>query len=125
MTSSKAKAPKPTAVKAAPKKAATKLPAKAVSTVADATKKAQPRSSFPKFTLRAAEFDVIASLIRSRDPSKGAARLVLVDGMTMTQAAKSTFNDEGKPLSAQMVNNTITRIKAAHALVCEAYAPKG
>lgn len=125
MTSSKTKASKPTTESSAPKKAAKKAPAKAANSTSAAVKQPKSRSTFPKLSLRAAEFDVIAGLIRSRDPSRSAARLVLVDGMTMTQAAKSTFNDEGKALSAQMVNNTITRIKAAHALICEAYAPRG
>lgn len=77
---------------------------------------------FPKMLLTPAQFRVVAALIRSRDPAMSAARLVLVHGHSLSQAAGMVLRD-GVPLPPQLVNNTVTRFKAAHTLICEGYKP--
>lgn len=78
---------------------------------------------FPKMVLGKAQFKVIASLLRSRDPAKSAAEMVLVKGLTIAQAAKKSQVGT-KPVLPQTVNNAVTRFKAAHTRICEAYTPK-
>jgi hypothetical protein len=62
-----------------------------------------------------AQHAVIAQLLRSREPSRTAARLVLVDGLTPTAAAAETG------ITQQAVSNVVGRYKAAHALILAAY----
>lgn len=84
---------------------------------------ASSRALFPRMLLSPKQFDAIAKLIRSRDPARAAARLVLVEGMSISEAARSAQGRDGAPLQPQMVNNTVTRFKAAHTLIWEAYRP--
>lgn len=65
--------------------------------------------------MTAAEFDVVAELLRSRDPARAAARLVLIEGATTTAAA------EHYGLSSQSVSNAIARFKAADEKIIAAY----
>ncbi len=53
------------------------------------------------------EFDLIARLIRSRDPARSAARRVLVDGLRNADAAREA------DIEPQRVHNAATRIKRA------------
>jgi DNA-directed RNA polymerase specialized sigma24 family protein len=62
-----------------------------------------------------AQFDAIAKLIRSRDPSRKAAKLVLVFGLSTTQAAKEL----GVPVTT--VCNAARRLETADALIRKAY----
>lgn len=68
--------------------------------------------------MRAAQFDVIAVLISSREPAKSAARRVLVDGIAPGEAAREF---ELKP---QSVSNTLRRFRDADALIQKAYSVK-
>lgn len=85
------------------------------------SRKIQPL--FPKMVLGAKQFGVIANLIRSRDPAKSAAELVLVQGKSIAEAARMVQVGE-KAVLPQTVNNAVTRFKAAHTRICEAYTPK-
>ncbi len=62
-----------------------------------------------------AEFAVIAKLIRSREPVKTAAMLVLVDGMSGIEAAATIG------VSPASVSNTVTRFRYADAEIRRAY----
>lgn len=62
-----------------------------------------------------AEFAVIAKLIRSREPVKTAAMLVLVDGMSGLDAAAHTG------VSPASVSNTVTRFRYADSEIRRAY----
>lgn len=62
------------------------------------------------------QFDVIAQLIRSREPTKSAARMVLIDKIANVVAA-SKWN-----LKTQSVANTVARFRAADMLVRRAYS---
>lgn len=64
------------------------------------------------------QFDVIAKLIRARDPAKSAARRHLVDGITQAEAAREF------ELLPQSVNGTVRRFNSADALIQEAYTVK-
>ncbi len=64
------------------------------------------------------QFDVIAKLIRARDPSKSAARRHLVDGITQADAARE-FG-----LVPQSVYSTVKRFNIADELILEAYSVK-
>lgn len=57
--------------------------------------------------ITAAEFDLIASLIRSRDPVRSAARRVLVDGVRNVDAAREAGIEPAR------VNNSAARIRRA------------
>jgi hypothetical protein len=81
------------------------------------------RSPFPTMRLTPTQFEIIAQLIRSREPAKKAARFVLVDGMRIVDAANMT-KVGGKSVSPQVVNNTVTRYKVAHTMICTGYRPK-
>lgn len=54
------------------------------------------------------QFDLVAELLRSRDPVRSAARLVLIDGATTTSAA------DHAGVSSQSVSNALGRFKVAH-----------
>ena len=60
-------------------------------------------------------FDVIAGLIRSRDPVRTAAMLVLVKGKSNQEAIKATG------VSAASVSNTLTRFRQANDKIKKAY----
>lgn len=64
------------------------------------------------------EFDVVASIIRTKASTRMAAKLVLVHGMGSTEAGK----EHG--LGPQQVNNTCARIEKAHIDICKGYARK-
>ena len=68
--------------------------------------------------MHAVQFDVIATLISSREPTKSAARRVLVDGIAQAEAAREFV------LSPQTVNRTVRRFNNADALIQTAYALK-
>lgn len=63
------------------------------------------------------QFEVIAELISSREPTKAAARLVLVEGVRPADAAKRY------DLLPQSVNKTLRRFEAAEWLILDAYSP--
>ncbi|MEF2270570.1 hypothetical protein V3C40_27640 [Janthinobacterium sp. LS2A] len=67
--------------------------------------------------MSANQFDVIAELISSREPTRAAARLVLVEGFRPSDAAKR-FD-----LLPQSVNKTLRRFEAAEWLILDAYSP--
>jgi transposase len=62
-----------------------------------------------------AQFDVVAELLRSRDPARAAARLVLIDGASTSAAA------EHCGVSSQSVSNALSRFKAADEKISQAY----
>ena len=66
----------------------------------------------------AAQFDAIAVLISSREPTKSAARRVLVDGLAPADAARE-FD-----LKPQSVSNTLRRFRSAEETILTAYAVK-
>lgn len=68
--------------------------------------------------MKAAQFDAIAVLISSREPTKSAARRVLVDGITPADAARE-FG-----LLPQSVSNTLRRFRSAEETILTAYAPR-
>lgn len=65
-----------------------------------------------------AHFDVIAKLLRSRDPARAAARLVLIDGLTGVYAASLLG------ISAQSVSRAAQRFRAADREIRAAYKLK-
>lgn len=68
--------------------------------------------------MKAAQFDAIAILISSREPTKSAARRVLVDDIAPADAGRE-FG-----ISRQSVGNTVARFKAAEQTILSAYSPK-
>lgn len=67
--------------------------------------------------MTSSQFEVIAELISSRELTKAAARLVLVEGLRPAEAAKK-FD-----LLPQSVNKTLRRFEAAESLILDAYSP--
>lgn len=63
-----------------------------------------------------AQFDVVAELLRSREPVRTAVRMVLIDART----AKTAAADTG--LVHQSVTNALRRYRNAHAKLLNAYA---
>jgi transposase len=64
------------------------------------------------------EFNLIAKLIRSRDPACTAARLVLVSGYSNQEAATEAG------CSYNSVTNTVSRFKAAHKEISAVFGRK-
>lgn len=62
-----------------------------------------------------AQFDVVAELLRSRDPARAAARLVLIEGASTTAAAAQCA------VSSQSVSNAVARFKVADQKISTAY----
>lgn len=62
------------------------------------------------------QFDALAKLLRSRDPSREAARLVIVAGLPRKDAAEKTG------LAGPSVSGAVKRFREADALMREAYA---
>lgn len=62
------------------------------------------------------QFEVVADLIRSREPAKSAARMILLESVRVVDAAEATG------ISAASASNTATRFRAAHAKILSAYA---
>lgn len=65
--------------------------------------------------LTKAEFELIAALIRSREPARTAAHLVLVRGKSNQEAIAATG------LSPSSVSNTLTRFRSTHAKIAKVY----
>lgn len=62
-----------------------------------------------------AQFEVVAELLRSREPVRTAAKLVLLDGKTTKDAAAATG------MQPNAVSNALTRYRNAHAKLLVAY----
>jgi hypothetical protein len=62
------------------------------------------------------QFEAIATLISSREPTKSAARRVLVDRIENINAAREF------QLSRQSVSNTVARFRAAEAAIASAFS---
>lgn len=73
------------------------------------------RTLVPGATLTPAQFWALAHLMRTSEPSREAARMVLVDGCTVTGAAAATN------VLQPSVSRLVGRFKRAHALVASAY----
>ncbi|GIK74345.1 MAG: hypothetical protein BroJett021_33330 [Chloroflexota bacterium] len=63
-----------------------------------------------------AQFEVVADLLRSRDPVRAAVKKVLLRGVSTKGAA------EASGLSSQSVSNALRRYRAAHIRLEKAYA---
>lgn len=61
------------------------------------------------------QFDLIAELIRSKEPPRTAAHLILVKGKSNQEAIAATG------LSGQSVSNTLGRFRRAHLAILKAY----
>lgn len=81
------------------------------------------------------QFDLIAELIRSREPARSAARLVLVEGMEKAAAAeviRAEVNADASrkkkkhppAFSRNSVYNSVVRFEAAHARIEAVYGVK-
>lgn len=68
--------------------------------------------------LTPAQWWAIAQVTRSREPVRSAVRMILVDGMTPTEAA------EQAGIARQSLYNAQTRYLTAHRLLSEAYGPR-
>lgn len=68
--------------------------------------------------MKAAQFDAIAVLISSREPTKSAARRVLVDGLAPADAAREFA------LRPQSVSNTLRRFRSAEDTILAAFTPR-
>lgn len=64
------------------------------------------------------QFEVIAKLIRSREPVMSGAKLVLIDGFSGVDAAVTIG------VSAQSISNTVKRFRVADAEIRQAYKIK-
>lgn len=64
------------------------------------------------------QFEVVADLIRSREPAKSAARMILLEGAREVDAAAATG------IARSSAHNTATRFRAAHAKILAAYGNK-
>lgn len=65
--------------------------------------------------MTAEQFEALATLLRSRGPSREAARLVLVEGYARKDAAQATG------LEGASVSGAVKRFKKADALINTAY----
>lgn len=68
----------------------------------------------PELTRR--QFDVIATLLRSREPARTAALLVLVKGKAVKDVVIAT------QMSQPSVSQAVRRYRDAHALILKGYA---
>lgn len=66
-------------------------------------------------TMTLKQFEVIAKLLRSKEPVKTAARLVLVEGMSNAEAAREAR------VSPQSCSNSVVRYQAADMEIKLAY----
>lgn len=64
-----------------------------------------------------AQFDVVAELLRSRDPARAVARMVLVEHATTGEAAAHYG------VSSQSVSNALARFRSADEKIRAAYKP--
>lgn len=67
--------------------------------------------------MTAPQLDVVAELLRSRDPVRAAACLALVEGKSNPEVSETTG------MSPQAVSNALTRYRVAHHKILAAYAP--
>lgn len=68
-----------------------------------------------KVMLNAKQFEVIAKLLRSRDPARTAARMVLVEGRRIKDAGEATG------LLHPSIVRSVARYRAAHLLIIQGY----
>jgi hypothetical protein len=66
-----------------------------------------------------AQFWALAQIARTSEPTRSAARMVLVDGIAPSVAA------EAAEISRQSCSNAVGRLRRAHALLADAYAGAG
>lgn len=64
------------------------------------------------------EFEVVATLLQSKEPARAAARLVLVEGRTPADAARAAG------VLPQSVSRTVRRCRETHAFILTAYAQR-
>lgn len=67
--------------------------------------------------LTPAQFWAIAQIARTSEPSREAARLVLVDGLSVADAVRATG------VLQPGVSRLVIRLARAHALLADAYSP--
>lgn len=72
----------------------------------------------PNAEMTAVQLDVVAELLRSRDPVRAAASLALVEGKSNPEVSEATG------MSPQAVSNALTRYRVAHHKILVAYAPQ-
>lgn len=75
------------------------------------------RTLAPGATMTPAQFWALAQIARTSEPSREAARMVLVDGRTPSEAAAQT----GTLLPS--VSRLVSRLRRAHRLLADAYGP--
>ena len=63
-----------------------------------------------------AQFNAVAKLLRSREPVKSAARLVLVDGLARKDAMAATG------VSGPAVSQAVKRYREAHKIILDGYS---
>ena len=67
-------------------------------------------------TVTPAQFWALTQIARTSEPSREAARLVLVEGRTTVAAAEATS------VLQPSVSRLVSRLRRAHALLADAYA---
>lgn len=65
------------------------------------------------------QFDTIARMIRAREPARSAARLVLVNGLTQAEAART------HKMEPNALNNAVRRYREFDRAIREAYGLNG
>lgn len=68
--------------------------------------------------LTAAEFDVVAKLLQSKEPAKTAARLVLVEGQSSADAARQAG------VLPPSVSRVVRRCRETHEFILTGYAKR-
>ena len=74
------------------------------------------RTIAPGALMTPAQFWALCQLARTSEPSREAARLVLVEGRTTVAAAEATG------VLQPSVSRLVSRLRRAHALLADAYA---
>ena len=77
------------------------------------------RTLAPGALMTPAQFWALAQIARTSEPSREAARLVLVDGHTVADAVAATG------VLQPSVSRLVGRLRRAHALLADAYAGAG
>lgn len=70
----------------------------------------------PASELTPAEFEIVSKLLQSKEPARSAARLVLVEGKTITEAVTATG------LLQPSVSRVVRRCRETHEFILTAYA---
>lgn len=78
-----------------------------------------PKPPRRKGAFSAREFDAIVQVARTSEPSRTAARMVLVDGYSVSEAARVTG------LLRPSVSRSVNRLRRRHALLSAAYRRVG